>query len=146
MELSATYTFNAPREKVWALLTDPDVVASCLPGCDGLEPTGEHSYRATLTVGIAAISGTYQGNVTIADQAAPERYRLIVDGTGRAGFVKGEADVILQPADGGRTIVDVQGRGQVGGTIARVGQRLLGSVSKTMMNKFFDCVGRRAES
>lgn len=146
MELSSTYTFDAPRDKVWALLIDPDVVAACLPGCESLEPTGDDSYRATLTVGIAAISGRYEGNVTIADQEAPASYRLVVDGTGRAGFVKGEATVALQETDDGRTLVEVQGKGQVGGTIARVGQRLLGSVSKTMMNKFFDCVGKRAEA
>jgi len=146
MEIASTYTFNAARAKVWDLLTDPGAVASCLPGCESLEPTGDQTYRATLTVGIAAISGKYQGTVQIADQQPPARYRLVVDGKGRAGFVKGEATVELTEREDGRTVVAVQGKGQVGGMIARVGQRLLGSVSRTMMDRFFDCVGKRAES
>ena len=146
MQLSATYTFNAPREAVWALLLDPEVLAECLPGCESLEPTGDGTYRAALTVGVAAISGRYTGTVTIADSQEPSRYTLVVDGKGRGGFVKGEADVSLVPdgdRDGG-TLVTVDGRAQVGGTVARVGQRLLASVSKMMMDRFFGCLSQKA--
>ena len=145
MNLSATYTFNASPQVVWTLLNDPTVIAECLPGCESLEPTGEHSYRAALTVGVAAISGRYVGTVTIADQNEPSSYRLIVDGSGRAGFVKGEANVSLAPAedDQDQTLVTVDSRAQVGGTVARVGQRLLASVSKMMMDRFFDCLGKK---
>jgi carbon monoxide dehydrogenase subunit G len=145
MELSSTYTFNAPREHVWAMLIDPHIVAGCLPGCDSMEPVGEDTYRAVLTVGIAAVSGQYEGTVQIADQQPPERYRMVVNGKGRAGFVKGEATVSLDAStdDSTQTVVTVSGRGQVGGMIARVGQRLLGSVSKTMMDRFFDCLAQK---
>ena len=42
------------------------------------------------------------------------------------------------------TVVSVKGSGQVGGLVARVGQRLLGSVSKMMMDRFFSCLQTRA--
>ena len=61
------------------------------------------------------------------DRRAPERYTLTVNGRGRPGFVNGSATLTLTEADGGaQTRVDVAGRAQVGGTIARFGQRLLG--------------------
>ena len=144
MDLSATYTFDAPRQAVWDLLIDPTVVADCMPGCEAFEPTDEeHTYHATLTVGVAAITGRYEGTVAIVDKQAPSSYRLIVDGTGRAGFAKGEAEIALTEQQD-RTLVSVVGHAQVGGTVARVGQRLLGSVSKLMMDRFFACLSKKA--
>ena len=147
MEVAATYTFDAPRPRVWSLLIDPDVIAGCLPGCEAMEPTGEDTYRATLTIGIAAITGSYQGTVRMTDKDEPAGYTLVVEGKGKPGFVNGSATVSLAETDGGeRTRVAVTGRAQVGGTIARVGQRLLGSVSKMMMDRFFACLQQRAKA
>jgi carbon monoxide dehydrogenase subunit G len=139
MDLSESYTFAAPPATVWNLLIDPDVVAACLPGCDRLEPIGEDQYRAALTLAVAAVSGSYTGTISILDKRPPHSYRLVVEGTGKPGFVKGEATVELVE-DNDSTIVNVKGSGQVGGLIARVGQRLLGSVSKMMMDRFFACL------
>ena len=85
-----------------------------------------------------------RGPGAIVDKQAPSSYRLIVDGTGRAGFARGEAEIVLTDQQG-RTLVDVVGHAQVGGTVARVGQRLLGSVSKLMMDRFFACLRKKAD-
>ena len=145
MEVSATYRFDAPRRQVWDLLIDPDVIAACLPGCESMEATGPDTYRATLTIGVAAITGRYQGTVRIADKEEPASYTLEVEGKGKPGFLTGSASVTLAETDGGaRTSVAVAGKANVGGTIARVGQRLLGSVSKLMMDRFFACLNAKA--
>jgi carbon monoxide dehydrogenase subunit G len=144
MDLAASYTFAAPPTAVWNLLIDPIVVAECLPGCDRLEPIGEDQYRASLTLAVAAVSGQYTGTVAILDKRPPHSYRLVVEGTGKAGFVKGEATVELVEQND-TTIVNVKGQGQVGGLMARVGQRLLGTVSKMMMDRFFGCLQERAK-
>ena len=148
MEVNGRYVFNAAPDKVWALLNDPDVIASCLPGCERLEPLGDDRYRANLSLAVAAISGSYAGTVSIVDKRPPSSYRLLVDGSGKAGFVKGEARIELAAADGAtnETVVLVSGDGQVGGLMARVGQRLLGSVSQMMMDRFFACLREKAEA
>ena len=139
MTLEGTYTFPAPRERVWALLMDTTAIASCVPGCEALEPLGDDRYRAKLVATVAAISGSYEGTVAMLDKVAPESYRLVIDGSGKHGFVNGESRVSLRE-DGGSTIVDVTGTMEVGGMIARVGQRLIGSVSKMMLDRFFACM------
>jgi hypothetical protein len=139
MDISGSYTFDAPPDRVWALLMDPAVISSCIPGCDRFEPTGEHSYRARLTVALAAITGTYEGTVTLADLVPPTSYRLISEGQGKPGFVKGSSAITLR-ADGATTIVDVKGEVHTGGPIARLGQRLIGGVSKMMLDRFFACL------
>jgi carbon monoxide dehydrogenase subunit G len=124
VEISGSYTFNAPPERIWALLMDPAVIASCIPGCEQLEPDGPDRYRARLTVGLAAITGTYDGTVVISDKVEPTSYTLTVEGQGKPGFVKGQANITMRP-DAATTVVDVAGSVQTGGPIARLGQRLI---------------------
>jgi uncharacterized protein len=139
MEIAGSYTFAAPPDRVWTLLMDPALLASCIPGCEGFEPDGENRYKVTLTVGLAAITGTYSGAVTLADIVPHTSYRLIAEGQGRPGFVKGSSAITLR-AEGDATIVDVAGSVQTGGAIARLGQRLVGGVAKMMLDRFFACL------
>jgi carbon monoxide dehydrogenase subunit G len=139
MDITGSYTFNAPPDKVWAVLMDHAVIASCIPGCEGFEPAGEDRYKAKLAVALAAITGTYEGHITLADKVAPTSYRLIADGQGKPGFVKGDSLISLR-AEGAGTVVEVKGVVQTGGAIARLGQRLVGGVAKMMMDRFFACL------
>jgi len=123
-------------------MMDPEQIASCIPGCDRLEPDGVDRYKAAITIGMAAITGNYEGIVTIADKVEPSSYRLKVEGQGRPGFVKGEVAITLR-ADGANTIVDVAGTAQTGGTIARLGQRIVGSAAKMMQDRFFACMSSK---
>ncbi len=139
MDIAGSYTFNAPPERVWNILMDPQVISSCIPGCEAFEPLGEDRYKARLNVALAAITGSYEGTVVLDDKVPQTSYRLVAEGQGRPGSVKGTAAVSLR-ADGSATVVDVQGTVQAAGPVARVGQRLLGSVSKMMMDRFFACL------
>jgi carbon monoxide dehydrogenase subunit G len=142
MDISASYTFNAAPDRVWTLLMDPQVLASCVPGCERFEPAGEDRYTVAITVGLAAITGKYSGTVAVADKIEPSSYRLIVEGQGRAGFVKGSSAIALR-AEGETTVVDVTASVQIGGAIARLGQRLVGAAAKLMMDQFFSCLQSR---
>jgi len=94
---------------------------------------------------MAAITGSYEGTVEITDKVEPTSYQLTVEGQGRPGFVKGTATITLR-ADGANTIVDVKGSAQSGGTIARLGQRLIGSAAKMMQDRFFACLQGKLSS
>ena len=142
MNITGTYTFAAPPQAVWDLLLDTEAVAACLPGCDSLEPIGENKYRAAMTMGIAAVTGRYQGTVEMTDLDPPRSYRLVVEGRGKPGFVNGGGTITLTAHEGG-TLATIDGTVQVGGTIARFGQRLLGGVSKMTMDRFFACLQQR---
>jgi carbon monoxide dehydrogenase subunit G len=139
MDICGSYTFNAPPDRVWRLLMDPAVLSSCIPGCEKFEPDGEYRYNVRLTVGLAAITGTYDGTVVLTEKIPNTSYRLVVEGEGRPGFVKGSSAVSLR-ADGLTTAVDVTASVQTGGAIARVGQRLIGGVAKMMLDRFFACL------
>jgi uncharacterized protein len=144
MELSATYEIHAPVERAWDLLMDIDAIGRCLPGCRGLTPVGPDRYEVELGVTVAAIAGSFKGIVALEDKAPPTSYTLVVDGTGRQGFIKGQARVTLVP-DADLTRVQIAARADVGGMIARVGQRLLEGVAKTMMDRFYACLAKQVE-
>ena len=144
MDVAGSYSFSAPPDRVWDRLMDPAVISSCVPGCDRFEPDGEDRYNVTLTVGLAAITGTYNGTVVLMDKLPKTSYRLVVEGQGRPGFVKGSSAIALR-AQGETTAVDVTGIVQTGGPIARVGQRLIGGVAKMMLDRVFACLQAKLE-
>jgi len=139
VKVQGQYSFPAGQAQVWALLLDPESLKHCIPGCESMEPTGPDQFQATLKVGVAAIRGTYKGKVAISDKQEPQSYKLLVEGSGGPGFVRGAATISLEP-DGEATRVLVDGDGQVGGTVAGVGQRMLGGVAKMLMDQFFNCL------
>jgi len=144
MDIFSSYTFNAPPERVWDLLMDPAAISSCIPGCTRFEPDGADRYKVTLTMSLAAITGTYEGTVVLSDKTVHTSYRLEMEGHGRPGFVKGTSVIGLRP-DGEATAVDVSGAVHTGGPIARVGQRLIGGVAKMMLDRFFGCLRSRLD-
>lgn len=145
MEIRSTYKFAAPPPDVWKLLMDPEAIKSCLPGCRELRPIGDDRYQAEMTVGVAAVSGTFAATVTLSDQKPPESYRLSVDATGKPGFARGSATIALKPTTDG-TEVEVVATAEVGGLIARVGQRLIDGVARMTMDRFFGCLAARIQS
>jgi len=145
MNINGSYTFNAPPARVWALLMDPSVIASCIPGADRFEPEGENRYRTKLTVAMAAITGSYEGTVTMSEVVPQRSYVLTAEGQGRPGAVTGRSAIVFRE-EGGTTIVDVTGTVQTAGPIARLGQRLIGGVSKMMLDRFFACLQAKLDA
>lgn len=136
MKIEGAADIPAPREKVWAAFLDPEILAQALPGCEKLEAIGPNEYKATMKIGVAAIKGTFEGKVKLSDLEPPNRYRMAVEGSGGPGFVRGAAGMQLSDVDGG-TKVSYDADVQVGGLIASVGQRMLGGVTKMMLDQFF---------
>lgn len=142
MEITGTYEFAAPQQQVWTLLMDPEAIKSCLPGCKELRPLDENRYRAEMSIGVAAVTGTFTSTVTLSELQPPNSYRLTVDATGKPGFAKGSALIVLKATTAG-TQVEVTASSEVGGLIARVGQRLIDGVARMTMDRFFGCLASR---
>ena len=139
MDISATYIFDAPAEKVWNTLMDPAALAACVPGCQSLEPTGENEYQAVVNVGVGPVRGNFTARVAITETNPFNSYRLSLSGNSNIGFGSGESVVTLEEAEG-KTTVRVDSQAQAGGTVARVGQRMMESVARGLLDRFFSCL------
>jgi carbon monoxide dehydrogenase subunit G len=136
MKIEGSNEIPVARQKVWDAFLDPTVLEKALPGCEKLEAVAPGEYKATLKVGVGPIKGTFEGKVRLFDLEPPNKYRMAIEGTGGPGFVRGDASMELSDAEGG-TRVGYSAEVQVGGLIASVGQRMLGGVSKMMLDQFF---------
>jgi carbon monoxide dehydrogenase subunit G len=142
MKLSGTYQVSAPRDKVYAAITDPVVLQRVIDGCEKMVQTGEDSYDAHLKIGLAGMKGSYVGKIQMKDRKPPESYTLIIEGKGGPGFVKGTARVQLAGKDG-QTEIQCDADAQVGGLIAAVGSRLIEAAARRMMDEFFRKFGEQ---
>ncbi|MEK6323435.1 MAG: carbon monoxide dehydrogenase subunit G [Acidobacteriota bacterium] len=145
MKVEGTHELQASAERVYQALIDPAVLQRCIPGCERLEKTGENAYSTTLRAGVGSIKGVFTGNVRLEDMNPPKHFRMVVDGKGQPGFLKGAGDLDLEDQNGA-TIVSYKGEVQVGGTIAGVGQRMLQGAVKMMTSQFFTAIEAEAKT
>jgi len=138
MKLEGEYTFNGPREEVWKIMRDPDVLVTALPGTKSMEQVSEKEYDGEVNIRIGPISGSFRGKLTVSNEIPPESITLTVEGKGKVGFLKGAGDVELIDRGDGTTLMRYNGEVQVGGKVASVGQRLFDTVSKSMIKQGLD--------
>jgi uncharacterized protein len=138
MKISGEQKLPAAPERVWELLNDPHRLTRLIPGCEKLDRLAPDEFTGTINVGIAAIKGAYAGKLKLDEIRPPEHYKLIVDGKGKQGFMRGSGTLDLA-ADGQpeETIVKYSGDVQVGGPLVQVGQRVIDSAAKMMLGQFF---------
>lgn len=174
MKLSGSHTMAVPQDRAYALLKNPEVLARAMPGCESLVLVGEGEYAMKMKMVLASMSGLFDGRVRIADSNPPSSFRLIVEGKGKIGFMRGEGLLTLTPANGqpapsaaapavpddppstapagpppspptvSGCLVQYDGEVQVGGTIAAVGQRLLDTTSRLLIRRFFEKLNSEA--
>jgi len=145
MKIEGKHRFQASQEQIWDLFMDQRHLEKALPGCEKMEEREPGKFEVLLKIGIAAVKGTYRGKMEVVDLDPPKRYRLIGEGSGSPGFVKGEAVIELSQEDQD-TIVSYQGEMQVGGLIAGIGQRMIGGIAKMMVGQFFKKMEKELKS
>ena len=142
MKISGSSTLESPVDKVWEAIQDPAVLARCLPGCESLAVIGEDRYAMSVTAGVAAIKGTYAGEVSLSDKVAPSSLTMRASGAGAPGTIDADVKVQLAPSAGGGTDLSYDADASVGGAIGGVGQRMLAGVTKKMAGQFFTALDR----
>ena len=140
MKISGTAALKASPQQVWDAFHDPEVLARCLPGCESLIEVGPDEYAMTVTAGVAAIKGTYEGKVALLNPQHPEQFTMKAQGAGGPGTVEADVMVHLVPSAAGGTDLSYDADAAVGGMIGGVGQRMLAGVTKKMAGQFFEAV------
>jgi carbon monoxide dehydrogenase subunit G len=146
MKLAGEYTFDGPRRAVWELVRDPEVLATALPGAQSLQRVSDTEYEGTMNVRIGPVAGTFSGRVVVCDEVPPESYRLTVEGKGRAGWAEGNGTICLTDVPECKTLMTYEGEVQIGGKLAGVGQRLIDSVSKSLIRQGLEVLNKALEA
>jgi carbon monoxide dehydrogenase subunit G len=137
MELSDEIIINAPKDKVYAALNDPEVLKQCIHGCEELIKHSDTELEAKVVLKVGPVKARFTGDVQLDTAGAPDAFSLTGQGNGgAAGHAKGRADVTLT-ADGDQTILKYEAKANIGGKLAQLGSRLIQSTAKKLAAKFF---------
>jgi carbon monoxide dehydrogenase subunit G len=143
MDMSGSQRIEAPREKVWEALNDPEVLKECIPGCQEIVKESPTGMTAKAVLKIGPVKATFAGKVTLSDLDPPNGYTITGEGQGGvAGFAKGSARVRLEPDGDGATVLGYDVKADVGGKIAQLGARLIDGTAKKLAAEFFEKFGQ----
>jgi uncharacterized protein len=146
MHFEGTVQINAPREKVWAFLIDPNQVGSCGPGVESIEVIDDTHFKATAKVGVGFISARFNVNMELVDLEAPDKANIKAHGQAPGSAVDATATMNLSDGEGGGTQMDWLADVNISGTLASVGARLIEGTANKMIGQTFDCIRAKLEA
>jgi carbon monoxide dehydrogenase subunit G len=136
MDIGGEEKFDVPIETLWTALNDPAVLKQCIPGCKEMIDEGNDHFRLVLNLKVAAVGGSFEGKISLADKQPPTQCKVSVSGSGSLGHGEGAATFTLTQQEGATGMV-YAGEGEIGGLVAGVGQRILKGVAKHLIGQFF---------
>ena len=137
MELNNDFEVAAPVDLVWAVLTDVERIAPCLPGAQLLEIEGDE-FRGVVKIKVGPITAQYKGAASFSERDDVE-HRAVLRAEGRdtrgAGNAAADITAELEATDVG-TKVTVTTDLTVTGKVAQFGRGVMADVSKKLMGQF----------
>jgi len=146
MQFSGTVEINAPRDRVWAFLLDPNQVGSCGPGVESIEVVDEDHFKARAKVGIGFISARFVVDMSFVERAAPDRARIGAHGQAPGSAVDATAEMNLSGPPEGPTTMAWSADVTIAGTLASVGARLIEGTANKMIGQTFSCIRTKLEA
>ncbi|MEP7452981.1 carbon monoxide dehydrogenase subunit G [Phyllobacterium sp. SB3] len=138
MDLTGEERIAAPRAIVWNALNDPEILKTCIPGCEQLDWVSDTELEATLAVRLGVVKPRFSGAIYLSNLNPPFSYTISCEGKGSiAGIAKGGADVSLVE-DGNETRLIYKVNADVGGKVAKLGSRLISSTASKIATRFFE--------
>lgn len=138
MEMTGEQVIASPQSTTWQALNDPDILKSCVPGCEAIELVGPNEYQVLMVARVGPVSAKFKGKLILSDIEKPNSYRIAFEGQGgAAGFAKGGAAVRLIAVGDDQTKLSYDVKANVGGKLAQVGSRLIDAAAKKVADDFF---------
>lgn len=145
MHLEGTYVIKAPRKKVFDFIANPKTVSRCLPDLQSMEILSKDSFKATVKVGIGFVKGSFNFQLNLLEKTPPSHARLKAHGSGSGSVIDLDTSIDLSDNPEGGTKLAWTAEAMIGGLLAGVGQRLIGTASDKQVTQLFDCIKRNLE-
>lgn len=132
------FTVNRPIAEAWAVLTDVERIAPCMPGAELKEIEGD-IYRGVVKVKLGAIATAFKGQAKFVERD-DANHRVVLQGEGRDTSGKGNADAhvvaTLHEVSPSATKVAIETELKITGKVAQFGRGIMGDVSKKLIAQF----------
>lgn len=138
MELELTHVFDAPADRLWALLLDPQEMAGCVPGMKSVEVISDTEYRARIQIKIAFISAKFDVRTVITEMTPPGFLRCETSGEDSAvgSSVKSVNEMTLTALEDGRTELRVTSKATVLGRLGSLGLNPMKTKAERLWEQF----------
>ncbi len=145
MRFEGTLDIAAPRERVWAFVTDPRQVTACAPGLQSVEVADPTHFRVVVRTGVGPVKATFTMNVEFAELMPPERATVRARGQAPGSAVD-MTNTLALDANGDRTTMRWTSEVTVSGMIASVGARLMQGAADKTTQQVFACIKEKLET
>lgn len=135
---------DAPPERLWAILFDPETLAGIVPGAHRVERLSDSHFRAEVTLGVGPVKGRYIVELELTNPVPPRSVTLSGSAEGGLGSGHGSGAVTLERTPSGGTIIRYRYDAAVGGKVAAVGGRLLDGAARVVIGQFFAALAGHA--
>ncbi|MBV8968681.1 MAG: SRPBCC family protein [Verrucomicrobia bacterium] len=139
IKIEKSFQLANPPDEVWQFLSNPQKVATCVPGSRVTEQVDERTYRGVIKVQVGPAVTDYKGEVHI-ERLEPEKREIEMIGKGQDVRGKGSATMkmtglVHSLPNGGSEIVTVS-EVSVVGLLAQLGARMIQEVANRMFDQF----------
>ncbi len=141
MELTNEFDVEVPVEEAWAILTDLERIAPCMPGAQLTEVEGDE-FRGNVKVKVGPITAQYKGVARFAEKD-DANHRAVIDAQGRDTRGQGNANALITAtlaAQGTGTRVTVNTDLKLTGKVAQFGRGAIADVSGALLDQFVSCL------
>jgi carbon monoxide dehydrogenase subunit G len=141
MELNNEFDVEVPVDEAWAVLTDLERIAPCMPGAQLTEVEGEE-FRGNVKVKVGPITAQYKGVARFAEKD-DANHRAVIDAQGRDTRGQGNANALITAslqAQGTGTRVTVNTDLKLTGKVAQFGRGAIADVSAALLDQFVSCL------
>lgn len=145
MQFSGTVEIDAPRDKTWAFLIDPERVASCGPGVESVEELDDRTFRVRAKVGVGFISAKFVVNMSFGEMIEPDKATVRASGQAPGSAVDAVGEMNLSGPPEGPTTMDWKADVDISGSLAGVGARLMEGTATKIVGQTFDCIKAKLE-
>jgi carbon monoxide dehydrogenase subunit G len=146
LDIGGSEAIAASVNDLWIALNDPEVLTRCIPGCKTMTEIAPDSYKVDMQLRVAAVGGSFEGEISLSDKEAQKACNIKVSGAGTLGHGNGTARFDIEPDGEKASKLIYKGSGEIGGLVAGVGQRILSSVSKHLIGRFFVALRKEFDS
>jgi len=134
------FSVAQPIDLVWASLSDPTDVVTCVPGASITEKIDERNYKGAVLAKFGPIKASYSGDIEILELDETNK-KMVLSGKGLDSKGKGSADMKMVgnlSESNGVTNVEFNIDITIIGKLAQFGSRLINDVSDQLLNQFVD--------
>lgn len=141
MKIDNEFTVGVPIDRAWAVLTDLEGIAPCMPGAVLTGVEGD-VYSGKVKIKVGPITSEYAGTARFTERDEVS-HRAVIDASGRDVRGAGNAAAAITAqlrAEGSSTVVSVDTDLKISGKIAQFGSGMIKEVSTKLLGQFVDCL------